>query len=382
MESATYCCPSDVPFFMFSRVTRAIMEFVACANPDNNDEISDSETQPNKWMRKKSMVWDYFTVETVGAGCTRAYCKQCKKSFSYITDSKLTGTSHLKRHISLGICRVLREKNQQRSYPKTGGSLDTANPLKKGPRATPGFAGNGISFYQEHCNHDVAKMIILHDYPLHIVKQQGFIDFVWMLQPQFNPFCLNSVEADCVAMHLRKNEAVMGNLRGLLFVKNPAILNSQLLNQNGYARALSHFAADALLATRETISKVRKTVMHVKSSESHKRKFIELKQHLQVPSMVDLSIDDQYKWNTTYHILVAACELKEVFTCLDTIYPDYRMTLTMGDSKILTVQPCPTSNLFLAEVSKVQVELTYAAFSQDPFLSSLFLPLHNNFDQY
>lgn len=129
------------------------------------------------------------------------------------------------------------------------------------------------------------------------------------------------------------SEAVMGNLRGLLFVKNPAILNSQLLNQNGYARALSHFAADALLATRETISKVRKTVMHVKSSESHKRKFIELKQHLQVPSMVDLSIDDQYKWNTTYHILVAACELKEVFTCLDTIYPDYRMTLTMGDCK-------------------------------------------------
>ncbi|KAH1238017.1 Zinc finger BED domain-containing protein DAYSLEEPER [Glycine max] len=194
----------QMPIHPLQRVTRAIMEFVACANPDNNDEISDSETQPNKWMRKKSMVWDYFTVETVGAGCTRAYCKQCKKSFSYITDSKLTGTSHLKRHISLGICRVLREKNQQRSYPKTGGSLDTANPLKKRPRATPGFAGNGISFYQEHCNHDVAKMIILHDYPLHIVKQQGFIDFVWMLQPQFNPFCLNSVEADCVAMHLRK----------------------------------------------------------------------------------------------------------------------------------------------------------------------------------
>lgn len=49
---------------------------------------------------------------------------------------------------------------------------------------------------------------------------------------------------------------------------------------------------------------------------------------------------------------------------------------------ILTVQPCPTSNLFFAEVSKVQVELTHAAFSQDPFLSSLFLPLHKNFDQY
>ncbi|KAG5036599.1 hypothetical protein JHK86_017439 [Glycine max] len=465
------------------------MEFGARATPDNNDEISDSGTQPNKQMRKKSMVWDYFTVETVGAGCTRAYCKQCKKSFSYITDSKLSGTSHLKRHISLGICRVLWEKNQQRSYPKTGGSLDTANPPKKQPRATPGFAGNGISFDQERCNHDVAKMIILHDYPLHIVKQQGFIDFVRILQPQFNPLCLNSVEGDCVAIYLRKkqnllnvingipgqvnltldlwtsnqamgyvfvrghfidsdwklhrpilnvvtvpfpvsddslnqtlvtclsdwhlegrlftlaldkffsSEAVMGNLRGLLFVKNPAILNGQLLNQNCYARVLSRLAADALWTMRETICKVRESVKHVNSSESHKRKFIELKQHLQVPSMMDLSIDDQCKWDTTYHMLVAACELKEVFTCLDTIDPDYRMTLTMGDWKqvdtlctylkylydaaiILTVQPCPTSNLFFAEVSKVQVELTHAAFSQDPFLSSLFLPLHKNFDQY
>ncbi|XP_027344716.1 zinc finger BED domain-containing protein DAYSLEEPER-like [Abrus precatorius] len=465
------------------------MEFDTCVAAVNNSENPDSGTQPNKRKRKKSIVWEYFTVETVGAGCTRAYCKQCKKSFSYITDSKLAGTSHLKRHISLGICQVLREKNQQSSYPKAGGSQDTTNPPKKRPRATPGFTGNGISFDQERCNHDIAKMIILHDYPLNIVKHQGFIDFARTLQPQFNQLCLNSVEGDCVAIYLRQkqnllnfingipgrvnlaldlwtsdqamgyvfvrghfidgdwnlhhpilnvvtvpfpdsddslnqtlvtclsdwnlegrlftlaldksvsSENVMGNLRSLLSVKNPVILNGQLLSQNCYARVLSRLAVDALWAMRETISKVRESVKYVKSSESHKEKFIELKQQLQVSSTMDLSIDDRCKWDTTYHMLIAACEFKEIFTCLDTTDPDYRMTLTMGDwkrvetlctylkylydaAKILTLQPYPTSNLFFPEVSKIQVELTNAAFSQDPFLSSLILPLHENFDQY
>jgi len=465
------------------------MELDAHVTPDNNDVIPYSGTQPNKRMRKKSMVWEYFTVEAVGAGCTRAYCNQCKKSFSYITDSKLAGTSHLKRHISLGICQVLREKNQQNSYPKTGGSQYTANPPKKRPRENSRFTGNGISFDQERCNHDVAKMIILHDYPLHIVKHQGFIDFVRILQPQFNPSCLNSVERDCVAIYLRKkqnllnvinvipgqvnltlelwtsnqamgyvfvrghfidsdwnlhrpilnvvtvpfpgsedslnqtlvtclsdwhlegrlftlaldksfsSENVIENLRGLLSVKSPAVLNGQLLNQNCYARVLSHLAADALWAMKETVSKVRESVKHVKSSEPHREKFIDLKQQSQVPSTVNLSIDDPCKWDTTYHMLVAACELKEIFICLDTTDPDYRMTLTMDDwkkvetlctymkylydaAKILTQQPYPTSNLFFAEVSKVQVELTQAAFIQDPFIRSLIFPLYENFDQY
>ncbi|XP_061340090.1 zinc finger BED domain-containing protein DAYSLEEPER-like [Gastrolobium bilobum] len=465
------------------------MEFDTRVTPVNNNENNDSGTQPNKRKRKKSIVWEYFTVETVGAGCTRAYCKQCKKSFSYITDSKLAGTSHLKRHISLGICQVIRQKNQQSPYPKIGGSQDTNNQPKKRPRATPGFAGNGNSFNQERCNLDIAKMIILHDYPLNIVEDQGFNDFVRTLQPQFNPPCFNSVEQDCVAMYLREkqnllnlingitgqvnltldfwtsnramsyvfirghfidcdwnlhhpllnvvmvpfpdlddsfsqtimtclsdwhlegqlftlalhksfsSETVMGNLRGLLTVKNPGVLNGQLLNQNCYARVLSRLAVDALQAMRGTVGKVRESVKYVKSSESHEEKFMKLKQQLQVPSMMDLLIDDQSKWDTTYRMLVAACELKEVFACFDTTDPDYRMALTMDEWKrveilctclkylydaatILTAQPFPTANLFFHEVSKLQVELTHAALSQDPFLSSLILPLHEKFDQY
>ena len=481
--------PFYCSIFLFSRITTAFMALDAGVTATNNNEKPDSGEQPNNRKRKKSIVWEHFTVETVGAGCTRAYCKQCNKSFSYINDSKLAGTSHLKRHITLGICQVIRQKNQQNSFPEAGDSRDTANPLKKRPRATPGFAGNGVSFDQKRSSHDIAKMIILHDYPLHIVEHQGFIDFVRTLQPQFNPLCFTSVEEDCVALYVREkqnmlnlingipglvnltldlwssnramgyvfvrghfidgdwnlhhpilnvikvpfpvsddslnqtvvtclsdwhlegriftlaldksfsSETLMGNLRGLLSVKNQVILNGQLLNRNCYARVLSRLALEALRAMRETVGKVRQSVKYVKSSESHVEKFIELKQQLQVPSMVDLILDDKSKWDTTYHMLVAACELKEVFACFDTTDPDYRMTLTMDEWKqvqklctylkylydaanILTVQPYPTANLFFPEVSKLQVELTHAAFSKDPFLSSLIKPLHEKFDQY
>lgn len=382
---------------------------------------------------------------------------------------------------------MAQQKNQESSYTKTGGSRDTVNRLKKRPRTTP--VGNGISFDQERCNQDIAKMIILHDYPLHIVEQQGFIDFARILQPQFNPLCLKSIEADCVAIYLKEkqnllnfingisarvnltldlwtsnqttvyvfirghfidgdwnlhhpilnvfmvpfpdsddslsqiiqtclsdwllkgrlftlaldksfsSETVVGNLRGLLSVKNSVILNGQLLNQNCYAHVLSHLAVDALQTMGETISKVRESVKYVKSSESHEKKFLEVKQQLQVPSMMKLLIDDQCKWDTTYHMLVAACELKEVFACFDATDPNYTMTFTMDDWKqvetlctylkylydaanIVASQLYPTANIFFLEVSKLQVELADAAFCQDPFLSNLILPLHKYFDQY
>ncbi|XP_073220372.1 zinc finger BED domain-containing protein DAYSLEEPER-like [Cicer arietinum] len=443
-------------------------------------ELPDSETQPNRRRRKKSSVWEHFTVKTTEPGCARAYCKRCKKSFAYMKDSKQSGTSHLNRHISLGIC----QKNQQNQTPcsKTGADLQ-----KKRERTKPYFAS--ISFDQEHCNDKIAKMIILHDYPLHIVEHQGFIDFARALQPQFNPLSFNTVQGDCVAIYLREkqnllnriggipghvnltldlwtsnqtsayvflrghfidgdwklhnpilnvftvpfpdldgslnqtiatclkdwhlkgrlfavlfdklfsNETLMGNMRDQLSLKNPVILNGQLLRQNCYGRVLSCLALDVLWEMRDTITKVRKSVQYVKSSKSVEQLFLELKRQLQVPTKMDLLIDDKNKWDTVYHMLVAACELQEVFACFDAYDPNYRMSLTMDDwkqvatlcsylkcfhdaSKILTIQPYPTSNLFFPEVSKLKMQLTHAASSPDPFCCSLIMSLQEKFDQY
>ncbi|PPS05645.1 hypothetical protein GOBAR_AA15011 [Gossypium barbadense] len=96
---------------------------------NNQLALTTPEAHPIKRRKKKSMVWEYFTIENVSAGCRRAYCKRCKQSFAYSTGSKVAGTSHLKRHIAKGTCRaLLRGQGQDNNQfitpynPKMGGS--------------------------------------------------------------------------------------------------------------------------------------------------------------------------------------------------------------------------------------------------------------------
>ncbi|XP_039051633.1 zinc finger BED domain-containing protein DAYSLEEPER-like [Hibiscus syriacus] len=449
-----------------------------------NGESLGSEVQPNKRKRKKSIVWDYFTEEIVGDGSIRAFCNQCKRSFAYITGSKVAGTSHLKRHIELGICPVSRQRNQQMSDPKTGNAIDGT---RKRQRVT--YRTENIPFNQENCNHEIAKMIIMHEYPLHIVEHSGFIDFVQTLQPQFNMVSFNTIQGDCVALYLKEkqillnfineipgrvslaldlwisnqtvgyvflrgqfidsewnlhrcllnvvtvpspdsdgalqqavisclsdwhledrlftltldqsfsNESINESLRALFSVRNPYVLHGQLLIGNCFARVISLLAQEALWAVGETVNKIRDCVKFVKTSDTHEETFFHLKEQLKYSSSKDIFIDDQTKWNTTYDMLLVACELKQVFLCLETSIPDYSIAPSMDDWKqieilctylklffdavsILTTQTCPTASAFYHEVSKVQLELTHASMSNDPSISSLTKPLKEKFDSY
>ncbi|KVH98045.1 protein of unknown function DUF4413 [Cynara cardunculus var. scolymus] len=298
------------------------------ANPSNSNELCDADEQmKSKRRRKKSIVWEHFTIETIDAECTRACCKQCKKSFAYISRKKPAGTSHLKRHIDLGICPVSR--------------------------------------LNQKSNQDSSCTLI----------------FMVTLDESFS------------------NEAMKRNLRSLLFVNNPLVLNGQLLIGSCYARVLGRLAQDALTSMKETVKKVRDSVKYVVTVESHQERFNDLKQQLQVPSTKSLNLDNQTEWNTTYHMLVAASELKEVFSCLDAFDPNYRETLSMEewkeveilciflkllfDAANLLVGPTyPTTNVFFDDVWNIQLELTHAAMSEDVFISNLTKPMYERFDKY
>ncbi|GMN59922.1 hypothetical protein TIFTF001_029013 [Ficus carica] len=452
-----------------------------------NNEVVGTETQPNKRRKKKSIVWEHFTIETVSPGCRRACCKQCKQSFAYSTGSKVAGTSHLKRHIAKGTCPALlrnQDKNQLSPYtPKTGNS--TSDPPKRRYRtnSTP-----QVLFDADRIRHEIARMIIMHDYPLHMVDHHGFLTFVQHLQPYFQMVSFNTVQGDCVATYLTEkqhlikfiegipgrvclaldmwtssqsvgyvfitghfidsdwklqrrllnvvmepypdsdaafshavavclhdwslenklfsitynqplSEAAVENMRPLLSIKNPLILNGQLLVGSCIARTFSSIAKDVLDEGKEKVRKVRESVKYVKTSDSHEEKFLELKQQLQVPSERSLSLDDQTQWNTTYQMLVAASELKEVFSCLDTSDPDYKGAPSLEDWKqieiictylklifdaanILTTTTNPTPITFFHEVWKIQSELARAVTSEDPFISSLTKRMQEKIDKY
>ncbi|KAK4765238.1 hypothetical protein SAY86_026328 [Trapa natans] len=450
--------------------------------------------QTNGRGRKKSAVWEHFTIENMGPEHTRACCKHCKRSFSYINGSKLAGTSHLKRHIALGICPMRSSKKIQSSpftpASKTRDDEGHSNgpvPKKRRHRSSPGFAVMPVD--QERCNREIAKMIILHEYPLHIVEAPGFVEFVRTLHPHYNMVSFNTVQGDCVGLYLKEkqklmgiinsipghvnltldlwtsnqtigyivlsghfidndwnlhkrvlnvvmvpspesdhafkqavvacrsdwsldnrlftltlhqsvsDESVLGNLREFLSVKNRLVLNGQLVVGKCLARVLSSLAQDAISSVEGTVERIRDSVKYVKTSEANDEKFAELKQHLQVCSAKELAIDDQTKWNTTYNMLVAACELKEVFSCFDASNPGYKISPSMDDWKqietlcsylniffdaasILAVAPHLTVNVLFPEVSKIQLELMHAASSEDLFISNLVKPLQEKFDKY
>ncbi|KAL6965481.1 hypothetical protein U1Q18_052465 [Sarracenia purpurea var. burkii] len=456
-----------------------------------NVETLPVETLPNKRRKKKSIVWEHFYIETVGAGCRRACCKQCKQSFAYSNGSKVAGTSHLKRHIAKGTCPVLlrnQEKNQLTPYsapPKMGMAMGGTADTPKRRYRTAGSAYFG--FDPDRCRHEIARMIIMHDYPLHMVEHPGFVAFVHNLQPRFDMVSFNTVQGDCVATYLTEkqslqkvieaipgricltldmwtssqtigyvfltgyfidhdwklhrkilnvvmepypdsdaafshavaaclsdwsmegrlfsltmnqplSEAGLDNLRALLSMKNPLILSGQLLVGNCLARTLSSIAQEALMAANETVNKIRDSVKYVKTSESHEEKFLELKQQLQVPSTKSIALDNLTRWNTTYEMLVAASELKEVFSCLDTSDPDYKEAPTMDvwkqvetlctylkllfdTANSLTTPAIQTTNTFFHEAWKIQLELSRAAASEDPFIRSLTKPMQEKFDK-
>ncbi|XP_057786906.1 zinc finger BED domain-containing protein DAYSLEEPER-like isoform X2 [Salvia miltiorrhiza] len=434
------------------------------------------------------MVWDHFTIETINPDCVRAFCNQCKKSFAYISGAKLAGTSHLKRHISLGICPVGRSKQvKDQMIPHVPPPVNGTNIPRKRCRASNGVTSS--YFDGDSCSYDLAKMIIQHDYPLGLVEQSGFVDFTKSLQPQFNIPSVSLLEEQIMGIYLREKQRLMDflsgipgrlnltldlrtsnqsfayvlltghftdhdwklqrrifnvtvaqfpdsetaftraiaaclgdwgiedklftitldlshatqsareNIRNLLPVKNSIILKGQLLINSCYACMMRSLAQDSICSVRQTIQKVRQSVKYVKTSDANEERFNKLKQQLQVPSTKSLTLDDLTQWNTTYQMLVAASEMKEVFYCLDTYDPDYKLTVTMDEwgqvetlcsylkifyeaANILTSPVYPTTNSFFDVVWKIYFELLHAAVSQDFFVSMLTRPLLDKFTKF
>ncbi|MBN8152400.1 hypothetical protein J0J37_22790, partial [Vibrio vulnificus] len=77
-----------------------------------------------------------------------------------------------------GAClSVLRNQGNVTPYiPSNGGNGSASEPPKRRFRSP---SAPFIPFDQDHCRHEIAKMIIMHDYPLHMVEQSGFGTFLY-----------------------------------------------------------------------------------------------------------------------------------------------------------------------------------------------------------
>ncbi|KAK3149446.1 hypothetical protein QOZ80_3AG0217480 [Eleusine coracana subsp. coracana] len=178
-----------------------------------NELVAVEETPPttSRRRRKKSLVWEHFTIEAVSGGATRACCKLCKQTFAYSSGSKIAGTSHLKRHITLGSCPKIKNQEQRLALPSTGGTDNDGEgtverPTKRRYRYT-GYAN--AAFDQDRSCQYLARMIILHDYPLHIVQQPAFATFIESLQPRFRIVDVDAMEGEVYVVYQKEKENLL-----------------------------------------------------------------------------------------------------------------------------------------------------------------------------
>ncbi|KAL3615596.1 hypothetical protein CASFOL_041257 [Castilleja foliolosa] len=163
--------------------------FDALEMPLNADNADDQQPAKKRARRNTSKVWDYFTIVEVGPDCRRAVCNQCKKSYAYSTGGKVSGTTHLSRHLTKGTCNVVVDDSNSNNHIEV-------NKSQRRRRVPP--------YNAERCRREIAKMIIMHDYPLHIVEHMGFVAFARNLQPCFDIGSFETVEGDCVSIYLQE----------------------------------------------------------------------------------------------------------------------------------------------------------------------------------
>ena len=179
-----------------------------------NELVVAEETTPRtgtRRRRKKSLVWEHFTIEEVAGGATRACCNLCKQTFAYSSGSKIAGTSHLKRHITLGSCPKIKNQEQRLALPSAGGTdNDGEGTVERRTKRRYRYTGYAnAAFDQDRSCSYLAKMIIQHDYPLHIVQQPAFRTLIESLQPRFKIVDVDTMEGEVYAVYQKEKENLL-----------------------------------------------------------------------------------------------------------------------------------------------------------------------------
>ncbi|KAF0914339.1 hypothetical protein E2562_028219 [Oryza meyeriana var. granulata] len=461
---------------------------------DGNELVGVEVTPPtaSRRRRKKSVVWEHFTIEEMPGGGSRASCNLCKQTFAYSSGSKISGTSHLKRHITLASCPVLKNEDRKLALPlatvmDNDGEGAAERPAKRRYRST-GYAN--ATFDQDRTCSNLTKMIILHDYTLHIVEDRAFTAFIKSLQPRFRMVDVDTIEGQVHAVYQKEKENLMhvfnsmpgrigltvglwttsqtlgyislaaqfidtewrvhrrmvnfmmvssphsenalseaittsltdwnmkdklftitldndrsshdiysANLRDSLSKKNNLMLKGQLFVVRCYAHILNAVAQDAVASVHGVIYHIRESIKFIKASSVHEEKFAEIALQLEIPRAKTLCLDVTTQWNTTYLMLLAALDYRQVFATLEICDGNYNeapsaedwkkveaacnyLNLLYDSAHNIMAAANPTSNIFFHEAWKLQSELSNAIAHEDPVFRSIAKTMHERFDKY
>ncbi|KAK9725202.1 hypothetical protein RND81_05G128400 [Saponaria officinalis] len=166
--------------------------FEASSHPHTIDLESPCETESDPSIipltsRHTSEAWKHYKRKRVGDDI-KAECNYCQK---YLAGGPRAGTSHLKDHTKCCPKRICKDLRQTRLFGTQVNPVDKSETLTLAP----------YEFHQDHGRHDLAEMIILHEYPLSMVEHYGFRKFCKTMQPGFKVPCRNTTRKDIMTRY-------------------------------------------------------------------------------------------------------------------------------------------------------------------------------------
>ncbi|KAL8156752.1 hypothetical protein AgCh_001742 [Apium graveolens] len=157
--------------------------------------ITDDEQQDKELRKGKSDVWNHFDKVRID-GLVKAVCKYCHAK---LRGDSAAGTSHLNTHY--------KTKDHNKGQSSIRQKLLASNFNKDHPELA------SYSFSHEGVKKELAKMIIMHEYPLSIVDHIRFKRYSTFLQPLFKVPCRNTIKNKIFQIYEFEKEKTMNLLK-------------------------------------------------------------------------------------------------------------------------------------------------------------------------
>ena len=196
----------------------------------NEVEMGEEELESKLANNKlRSVVWQHFKKVKID-GVWKAVCNYCTKKL--LGESK-SGTKHLHDHYKICPQRRVAESKQK---------VLTQDLFRgEGKRKLDAY-----TFDQEFARRQLAKMIILHEYPLSVVEHIGFKMFSQALQPSFKMVSRNTIKGDILNIYnferVKTMKMIEKNRSRVAFTTDMWTSRNQ---KRGYMVITAHFIDDA-----------------------------------------------------------------------------------------------------------------------------------------
>ncbi|KAL0757484.1 hypothetical protein Bca101_095152 [Brassica carinata] len=179
-------------------------------------------------------------------------------------------------------------------------------------------------------------------------------------------------------------------------------VSSITVNKNCIDNLRGFFMAQEALGDEQLIKKVRDSIKFIKTNEACGDKFDGLKKLFPTDDQYkDLNVDNKTRWDTSYNMLLAGYEHRQLLSCLETCYPDYKISsispqdwrkidglclclkVIFQAGNVLTRPKHLTANELYHEMIKLQLKLSHAAMCvEDLDVGNLANSLWEKFDLY